>query len=50
MDKACNMKLKRTGPLGDLDLNGRNNAEGDLTELGCKDVEWIHLAHDTAQW
>jgi hypothetical protein len=49
MDKACSMKLKRTGHLGDLDLNWRNNAEGDLKELGCKDVERIHLTHDRAQ-
>jgi hypothetical protein len=36
--KACSMKLKRTGQLGYLDLNRRNNVEGDLKELrvqGC---------------
>jgi hypothetical protein len=37
MDKACSMKLKRTGHLGDL------------KEVGCKDVEWIHIAHNRAQ-
>jgi hypothetical protein len=30
MDEACSMKMKRTGNLEDLDINGRNNAGRDL--------------------
>jgi hypothetical protein len=37
-------------PLGRPKRSWENNIRMDLTEVGWKDVDWIHLAHTMEQW
>jgi hypothetical protein len=37
-------------PLGRLRHRGKDNIEMDLGEIGSKDVDLIHLAHDRDRW
>jgi hypothetical protein len=36
--------------LGDLVVDGRTILKWMLDDIGCDDVDWIHLAQDRAQW
>jgi hypothetical protein len=31
-------------------ISSVKNFAMDLKELGCEDVDWIHLDHDRVQW
>jgi hypothetical protein len=37
-------------PLGDLGVNGRIILKRILMEVGCEDMDYIHLAQDREQW
>jgi hypothetical protein len=37
-------------PLGRRRRRWEDNIRMDLRELGCEDVDWIHLAQDRDQW
>jgi len=43
-------KPERRRPLEIPRLRWKDNITMDLTELGCEDVNWIHLAQDRDQW
>jgi hypothetical protein len=53
MTIACNIlicKPEGNRTLGNPGRRCEDNIKMYLTEVGCKDVDWIHLAHDREQW
>jgi 3-oxoacyl-ACP reductase-like protein len=42
-------KQEREGPLGRPKHRWEINVKIDLTEIGCEDVDWIHLTQDMVQ-
>jgi hypothetical protein len=43
-------KSKGKRPLGDPEVDGRNNIKMDLQDVGCGGMDWIELAQDRDRW
>jgi hypothetical protein len=43
-------KLEGKRPRGRLRSRWKGNIRSDLREIGCRVVDWIHVAQDKDQW
>jgi hypothetical protein len=42
--------LKGTDHFGDLEVDWGDNIKVDIRGIGCKSVDWIHVAWDRFHW
>jgi len=47
--RVCRIQYFEKRPLGKPTCRCEDNIKMDLREIGCEDVEWIHLTQDTDQ-